>query len=254
AGLNHFGWLFGVRDAGGSDLLPGLLADEARLAEIEEARLFGTEWLRALGMIPNEYLFYYDRTAAAIAETVRRGATRGESLLAGQAGFYAGAEEDPKGALQAWRETRLGRERTYLGEAGAGVHNEDPAGDEGGYADVALDVATALFGGDPVSAVVNVPNRGTLPDLDGAAIVEVPCRVDADGAHPLPLPHLPPAAAARVGLMKAIDRLVLEAAAERSRPALQQAFGLHPLCGGIDGAAALVERALGAAEVSGGPA
>ncbi len=95
AGLNHFGWLLSVRDGGGTDLLPGLLTDPARLGAIEESRLFGPDWLQALGMIPNEYLFYYDRTAAAISETRRRGETRGEALLGPQLAFYRRAEARP---------------------------------------------------------------------------------------------------------------------------------------------------------------
>jgi 6-phospho-beta-glucosidase len=57
-GLNHLGWLRSVHD-GERDLLPELLADDDRLGSFEEGRLFGGEWLRALGMIPNEYLFFY---------------------------------------------------------------------------------------------------------------------------------------------------------------------------------------------------
>ena len=46
-GLNHLGWLKGVRDRGG-ELLPGLLADDAALDGFEEGRLFGGDWLRSL--------------------------------------------------------------------------------------------------------------------------------------------------------------------------------------------------------------
>ncbi|MBO0706907.1 MAG: 6-phospho-beta-glucosidase [Candidatus Dormibacteraeota bacterium] len=243
AGLNHFGWLVSVHDATGADLLPGLLRDPERLGRIEEARLFGTRWLHALGMIPNEYLFYYDRTAAAIAETVRRGKTRGEALLGPQLDFYRRTDHDPRRALQAWRDVRLGRERTYLQEAGAQAHVAGPLGDEGGYAEVALEVAEALTGGPPRTAILNVRNAGTLPALDAEAVVEVPCRVDGQGAQPLPQPPLPAALAARTALMKAIDRLVLEAALGGSRRALLQAFAAHPLCGGIDTAPRLVELA-----------
>ena len=71
----------------------------------------------------------------------------------------------------------------------------------------------------------------------------MPCGVDGRGAHPLPQPPLPAAAAARTGLLKAIDRLVLEASLEGSHRALMQAFALHPLCGGIDAAPGLVRLA-----------
>jgi 6-phospho-beta-glucosidase len=57
-GLNHLGWLSAIRD-GERDLLPQLLADDDRLATFEEGRLFGGDWLRTLGMIPNEYLYFY---------------------------------------------------------------------------------------------------------------------------------------------------------------------------------------------------
>jgi 6-phospho-beta-glucosidase len=244
AGLNHFGWLLGVRDAAGQELLPALLADPARLASFEEGRLFGADWLQALGMIPNEYLFYYDRTAAAIAETVRRGATRGESLRSPLRAFYRGAGDDPQRALDEWRAVRQNRELTYLQEAGEGVHLPDSPSDRGGYAEIALDVAEALTGGPAQNAILNVRNRGTLAGLDPDAVVEVPCRVDPEGVYPLPQPALPPAPAARVALLKAIDRLVLKAALEGSRPALLEAFATHPLCGGLDLAPKLVDLAL----------
>ncbi len=243
AGINHFGWLLAVRDDTGSDLLPGLLADSVRLASLEEARLFGPAWLQALGMIPNEYLFYYDRTAAAIEQTRRRGETRGESLLGPQLAFYRRPVSDPRAELAAWREVRRGREGTYFQEAGSGVHAAGAEGDAGGYGEVALGVAEALTGGRPRQAILNVRNNGAVAGLDPEAVVEVPCQVDGGGAHPLPQPPLPAPAAARVALLKALDRLVLEAALTGSRQALLQAFGTHPLCGGADLAPRLVELA-----------
>ena len=48
--------------------------------------MFGAEWLRSLGMIPNEYLSYFyfaDDTVSALSEK-----PRGEYLLEQQAGFY----------------------------------------------------------------------------------------------------------------------------------------------------------------------
>ena len=117
AGLNHLGWLLRARDASGNDLLPALLHDEALSRPLDEARLFGVDWLQALGAIPNEYLFYYERTATAIAES-RRSGTRGISLLEAQAAFYDRSDEDPAHALASWRRARDQRERTYLQEAG----------------------------------------------------------------------------------------------------------------------------------------
>ena len=40
-------------------LLPRLLADDAALLGLEEGRLFGPDWLRTIGALPNEYLYYF---------------------------------------------------------------------------------------------------------------------------------------------------------------------------------------------------
>src|SRR5690606_13760243 len=76
-GLNHLGWLRSV-SAGGEDLLPGLLAQDDKLRTIEEARLMGFDWVRALGALPNEYLYYYYFTREATLRIREAAATRGE--------------------------------------------------------------------------------------------------------------------------------------------------------------------------------
>jgi 6-phospho-beta-glucosidase len=242
AGLNHFGWLLRARDEGGTDLLPGLLADPARLRTIEEGRLFDPEWLADLGMVPNEYLFYYERTGAAMANLRALGATRGEVLLEQQAGLFEAGGTEPQTALATWRRVRADRERTYLAEAGPGVHASPPS-EEGGYAEVALRAVDALAGGPPAVLVLNTANRGALPSLPDGSVVEVPCLVDGTGVRPLAQPTLPAHARARVELLKEVERLVLEAARTGRRRTLRQAFALHPLCGGLDAAAGLSELA-----------
>ena len=125
-GLNHLGWLKGVRDSG-DDLLPGLLADDAALASLEEAHVFGAEWLRSLGMIPNEYLSYFyfaDDTVHALSEK-----PRGAYLLEQQAGFYATQPDSPEAALAQWKATKSERDRTYMAEARDG-HEHAPTGDD----------------------------------------------------------------------------------------------------------------------------
>ncbi|MFM6850169.1 MAG: 6-phospho-beta-glucosidase, partial [Terrabacter sp.] len=105
AGLNHLGWLTALR-RDGCDLLPDLLADEGALAAIEEGHLFGTEWLRDLGSLPNEYLFYYYFTRDAIAQIAGAAQTRGEYLVAQQAGFYTAVAQAPEQAWERWDAVR----------------------------------------------------------------------------------------------------------------------------------------------------
>ena len=76
-GLNHLGWMRRVL-YDGEDVLPSLLTDESLLPQMEEAKVFGTDWIRTLGVIPNEYLYYYyfHRDAVAEDQHLRRDARR----------------------------------------------------------------------------------------------------------------------------------------------------------------------------------
>jgi len=70
-GINHLGWLRGVLH-GGRDVLPRLIADDDRVETFEEGRLFGADWLQSVGMIPNEYLYYYYFNAEALRAMLDR--------------------------------------------------------------------------------------------------------------------------------------------------------------------------------------
>jgi 6-phospho-beta-glucosidase len=251
AGLNHLGWLRGIR-AGGEDLLPALLADDAALGGLEEARLMGAGWLRALRAVPNEYLYYYDFTREAVAGIAAQDSTRGEFLLAQQARFYEAAAAEPGRAAELWRATLAEREATYMAterEAQqAGERAEEDLG--GGYHEVAVDLMAALLGGEEHRMILDVANAGAdgQPLIDGLpadAVVEVPVRVDGGGVHPLPVERpLEPAMLARVQAVKAAERLVIEAARTRSRETAWLAFGVHPLVDSADVARRLVDAYL----------
>lgn len=87
-GLNHLGWVRAVWD-GGRDLLPSLLDQSDRLAGIYPQPLFSPEEIRALGLIPHEYLYLYYHSAEVAAEQRRVGVTRAEQLAAINAELWA---------------------------------------------------------------------------------------------------------------------------------------------------------------------
>ena len=58
-GLNHLGWLRGVHDARRRPAAGRCWPTTTRSPRFEEGALFGGDWLRTLGMIPNEYLAYF---------------------------------------------------------------------------------------------------------------------------------------------------------------------------------------------------
>ncbi|MYR42520.1 6-phospho-beta-glucosidase [Streptomyces sp. SID5910] len=241
-GLNHLGWVRGLRVAG-RDQLPRLLADPALLGSFEEGRLFGTEWLRSLGAIPNEYLHYYYFNREAVRAYQQAERTRGAFLRDQQARFYEDMRRPGTPALAAWDRTRAEREATYMAEnreaSGAGEREADDL--SGGYEKVALALMRAVARDERTVLILNVRNRGTLSALDSEAVIEVPCVVDASGAHPVSVDPLPGHATGLVCAVKAVEREVLEAATTGSRGAAVKAFALHPLVDSVNVARRLVD-------------
>ncbi|MFI0924564.1 6-phospho-beta-glucosidase [Streptomyces sp. NPDC021012] len=242
-GLNHLGWLRGLR-VGGQDVLPRLLADEEKLGSFEEGRLFGPDWLRSLGAVPNEYLHYYyfNREAVHAYRTAER--TRGAYLRDQQGAFYQEMGKPDTPALDAWHRTLADREATYMAAnreaAGIGERDEEDL-ESGGYEKVALALMRAIARDERTTLILNVRNGSTLSVLDADAVIEVPCFVDANGAHPVSVAPLPYHAVGLVTAVKAVEREVLAAVESGSRATAVKAFALHPLVDSVAVARRLVE-------------
>ena len=231
-GVNHLGWLTGFWHRG-RDLLPALLADEARLAELEEARILGVQHLRAQAAIPNEYLYYYTHRPEAPPRQ-----TRGEFIAAQQQAFYAPAPGPD--ALDRWQAVLRERESTYMAEAREGERREEDM-DDGGYHRVAVELMTALLTGRSSHMILGVANGDTMPWLDTHSVVEVMCAVDDHGARPLPLrTQVGADQAALMQSVKAAETMVVAGVRERARSRVVEAFAAHPLVG-PEHAADLVE-------------
>jgi 6-phospho-beta-glucosidase len=243
-GLNHLGWVRRLLHDG-VDVLPALLADE-RVGALDEARVFGVPWLRALGSVPNEYLYYYYRTRDAVAAVQEAGRTRGEFLEDQQSAAYADILADPVRAAQRWEEAVAERHGTYMADARNGhepapEEQEETPLEEQGYAGVALQVMGAIAGSRRATMVLDVRNGTTVAGLPEDAVVEVPCAVDATGVHPL---ATPPPDLHQLGLMqqvKAVERLTIRAATTGSRDEARLAFALHPLVPSLDVAERLLD-------------
>jgi 6-phospho-beta-glucosidase len=242
-GLNHLGWLRGVRDPAGNDLLDGLLSDDERLAGFEEGRLFGGEWLRSLEMIPNEYLYYF-YYAADTVNAIRGGAaSRGAFLLEQQSAFYAQDGQQGEEALAAWRATRHDRERTYMAEArnAAGDPSEHDHDANAGYEHEAMAVLEAIALNTRAVLILNTANRSSLPFLDERAVVEVPCVVGRAGPVPVAMGQVPAHARALVEMMKDVERTTIDAALLGSRELAVKALSLHPLVPSVNTARAIFD-------------
>jgi 6-phospho-beta-glucosidase len=243
AGLNHLGWLRAIR-VDGIDVLPRLLADETALTSFEEGKLFGADWLRTLGSVPNEYLYYYYFNREAVAGARAAQQTRGSFLLGQQTRFYERMEAPGTPPFEAWDATRLERETTYMAEnreaVGGGERNSCDL-ESGGYELVALALMRAIALDERTTLILNVRGRGALPPLDSDAVVEVPCHVDANGARPIVGDPLPDHAIGLVTSVKAVERAVIRAATTGERAAALRAFALHPLVDSVTVAQRLLD-------------
>ncbi|WP_043715026.1 6-phospho-beta-glucosidase [Kutzneria sp. 744] len=231
AGLNHLGWLRAIR-VDGVDVLPRLLADEDALTSFEEGKLFGADWLRTLGSLPNEYLHYYYFNREAVAGARAASQTRGAFLLDQQSRFYEQMQVPGTPPFATWDATRLEREVTYMAEnreaVDAGERNSCDL-DSGGYEKVALALMRAIALDERTTLILNVRGRGALKPLDDEAVIETNCHVDANGARPITGLPLAPHSVGLVTAVKSVERDVIAAATTGDRSAALRAFALHPL-------------------------
>ena len=92
--------------------------------------------------------------------------------------------------------------------AGAGERDADDL-ESGGYEQVALALMRAIARDERTTLILNVRNRAhALGALDADAVIEVPCLVDANGAHPVSVDPLPDHATGLVCAVKAVEREV----------------------------------------------
>ena len=234
-GINHLGWLRGVLHEN-RDLLPGLLADPERVGSIEEGQLFGPDWLRSVGMIPNEYLYYYYFEHEAL-EAMRGGHVRAAYLGAQQDAFYQ-AGGTPGETLALWERTLAERESKYMEEAWEGRDEEREAivagREPGGYGGLALGLVDALHADGHAVRILNVANRSSLPFLDAEAVVEVPCVVGRGGIVPVAIGEVPIEAQGLILQVRAAERAAIDAALSGSRQLAIRALALHPLVPSVE--------------------
>ena len=97
------------------------------------------------------------------------------------------------------------------------------------YSDTACSIISSIYNNKREIHVVNVPNRGTTPDLPDTAVIETNAMIDACGAHPLSYGHLPVAVKGLIQSVKSFEELTVEAALTGDRRVALLALASHPL-------------------------
>lgn len=108
------------------------------------------------------------------------------------------------------------------------------------YSEAAVELMASLFGHQTGRHVVNMRNRGALPFLDDAAVVEVPAQVDSGQVSAVPVPGLGPLYRGLISHVSAYEELALDAALQGGQERVYRALLAHPLIGQTDLAETLV--------------
>ncbi|HVN54767.1 MAG TPA: hypothetical protein VMT46_10590 [Anaerolineaceae bacterium] len=238
-GLNHLGWIRRIM-VQERDYLPELLRMISRHGGIRELP-FSADFLTGLGMIPNEYLYYYYNTRQSVGNILKGGESRGEQISRLNAELFKNLrvlreKEDFEGmqdCYQAYLDTRGG---TYMitetGKA-QNLADLDPQVIEAitseGYAGVALDLIEALQGGGSRPIPLNILDQGAIQGMEKSDVVEVPAYIGKGYIRPLAVGAIPGHC---LGLMKQVknyERLTIEAVLEGSYAKAVQALTIHPL-------------------------
>ena len=219
-GLNHLTW---VRAAvvEGKDRLPDLIHRSG--AEIAAEIKIPVDLIQLLAAIPSYYLRYYYCTGEVLAEQLSGGKrSRAEEVMAIE-----------RTLLQMYEDPALDEKPALLEQRGGAY-----------YSEAAAQLIASLYAGTGDLQAVDARNAGAIPDLPDDAVVEIPARIDRQGAHPAPLASLAPELAGLVQQVKAYERLAVKAAINGDRAAALKALLANPLVPGYSTADGLLHALL----------
>jgi len=238
-GLNHLGWVRGAF-AKGWDVLPELIAAIAQQRVKLDGLPFDPQFVAALGMLPNEYLYFYYHAREAVQHILDAGKTRGEQVQELNEWLFAelrrlragGSESDIRDAYVSYL---VKRGESYMAtETGhkPDLEHLQASAEEEGYEGVALGVMECLSGVRQGTAILSVPNRGAIAGMGESSVVEVTCYLGHSIVRPVAMGCVPEHALGLMKQVKEYERLTVEAALSGSYALALKALALHPLVPG----------------------
>ena len=213
-GLNHLLWAQRVT-VRGHDVTAHMIEAAVRdnthgvMANIPEIK-FTARFMQSLGMLPVDYLKYYYLTTEMLEECIRDERTQG---VRGE--VVRKVEEE---LFSLYTDPELNNKPQQLAGRG-GAH----------YSDAACALINSIYNNRGDIQTVNVMNNGANMDLPEEVVIERNCVIDADGAHPIALGHMPLNIRGLVQVVKAYEQLTVEAAICGDYDAALQALTIHPL-------------------------
>ena len=205
-GLNHLTWNRGFT-VNGKDIWPQVFEWALEKLRTEEDPFIDPRTMAELGMIPNYYLEYYYQTEKRLKKQRAWPPSRAEEVI-----------QVEKDLLQLYSDPALTKPPADLMKRGGAY-----------YSTLATRILEAHHNDLGEIHIVNVPNDGAVPEWTDDWVLEMPCRVDASGIHPLQADPLPGVCFGLLAQVKAYELLTVEAAVFGDRNAAYQALLSHPL-------------------------
>ncbi len=221
-GLNHLGFihriLSGERDVTGEAIR--FLLEQGRAESADNAARADLRLAAVLGAVPIGYVQYYFDRKNRLEHARSAPKTRAEQVMEIEAQVLAEAADEGSAEKPAGLKKRGG----------------------GGYSDITFSFMKAIHFDKGDELVCSTLNRGAVDGIDDRAAVEIVCRVDRQGAHPLPVGPIPPAFRGLVQAVKAYETLTVEGAVTRRKRPVLQALLNHPLVGDLAVAEPLIDE------------
>ncbi len=217
-GLNHLTWVRGAT-VDGEDVWPTVFRTFVEEEEASADPTVPASLIRAQGMIPCYYLKYFYRTSHSVKAQESWPPSRAEEVI---------AIEDE--LLMKYTDPALVEPPPELEKRGGAY-----------YSTAAVQLLRSMQADDGQIHVVNVPNDGAVAGWPADWVLELPCRVDATGAHPLPAEPLPEPMAGLLHRVKSFELLAAKAAVTGDRQAALLALVANPLGPDADRAPAVLD-------------
>jgi 6-phospho-beta-glucosidase len=238
-GLNHLGWIKKIIYKQ-KDRLEDILSLIKSAGEVPGLP-FDADFIISLGMIPNEYLYYYYYAQQAVRNILTAGESRGEKIARQSKKLFTQLKElydqdDFDGMRKVHKEYLDERGSSYMVRETGKQHDLsaiEPGGMEAisdeGYAGVALNLIEGLVGIAPKVQILNIPNQGSINGMDVKDVVEIPAMVRHDQVQPVAVGDVPKHCLGLMREVKHYEHLTIEAATEGSYQKAHMALALHPL-------------------------
>jgi 6-phospho-beta-glucosidase len=206
----------------GEELWPRVIKNYIAQLKAEPEPEWDPRTIESLCMIPNYYLQYYYHTGHKLAEQAKWPPSRAEQVI-----------EIEKELLRQYAEPDRTEPPADLMKRGGAY-----------YSTVATQLLNAHYNDLGETHVVNVRHNGAVPGCPTDWVLEMPCRVERSGIHPLPAEPLPLVCFGLLAQVKAYELLTVEAAVHGDRNAAYQALLAHPLGPSADQVQAVLDDLL----------